>query len=261
MTILLIFLICIIILSNINTLDTLVNIEALPKALATRNMDPIIKDNDENLFVVAYNNGRIPDILINTNITIQDIEFSKIFNDQATIVDKTFQLYNSNIEFPFNNNFKKLALDYFNSKVAKTTFLNDNFYISNNINTIRYKFNDDDTIVYICNFNLTNSTKIFTKKIQIGILTDSNSKPIKLLFMKLDSSIVATNDFSPISFLKPFDPLRPKYYTIKNKMHLMDPWITTRGETTEFQKNVFNNILIKKNAELLNLESVNRKLI
>jgi hypothetical protein len=215
----------------------------------------------KDTFVVAFNNDSVPKNPIKTIDNIQNDTLNKIFSIATPIdTDQTFALYNDNITFPLNKLFKSLALEYFNKNSPQ--FSKDKIYISNDMNNIYYKGQvsppNDETkvqggsILYICNFNLTNPKNLFTKNIKMGVSYNEQNGRGEVLFMKLDTL--------PDTLLTDsIDKLQPDYYTLKNNMFLMDPWITSNNSMTisDVYINNFNKVLKEKNKLLLNLTAVN----
>ena len=206
----------------------------------------------KDTFVVAFNNDSVPENPIKTIDSIQNDTLNKIFSIATPIdIDQTFVLYNDNITFPLNNLFKSLALEYINKNGPQ--FSKDKMYISNDINNIYYK-KDFDSTLYICNFNLTNPKNLFTKNIKMGLSYNEQNSRGQVLFMKLDTlpdnKILSTDSI---------DKLQPDYYTLKNNMFLMEPWITSNDSMTisDVYINNFNKVLKEKNKQLLNLTAVN----
>lgn len=202
-------------------------------------------------FVVAFNNDSVPQNPIKTIDSIQNDTLNKIFSIATPIdIDQTFVLYNDNITFPLNNLFKSLALEYFNKNAPQ--FSKDKIYIANDMNNIYYKKYTNINTLYISNFNLTNPKNLFTKNIKMGVDYNEQNGQGQVLFMKLDTlpdnEILSTDSI---------DKLQPDYYTLKNNMFLMDPWITSNNSMTisDIYINNFNKVLKEKNKQLLSLTS------
>ena len=88
----------------------------------------------------------------------------------------------------------------------------------------------------------------------MGLSYNEQNSRGQVLFMKLDTlpdnKILSTDSI---------DKLQPDYYTLKNNMFLMEPWITSNDSMTisDVYINNFNKVLKEKNKQLLNLTAVN----
>jgi type II secretory pathway pseudopilin PulG len=209
-----------------------------------------IVSNKTDTFVVAFNNDFVPENPIKTIDSMQNDALYKIFSSSPPInVDNTFLSYNDNIAFPLNNLFKYLALEYFNKNA--TQFSKDKVYISNDMNNIYYKKDPvNESTLYIANFTLINPKELFSKNIKIGVnYIYPNGK---ILFMQLDT--LPSPDLDKVN-IESIDKLKPDYYTLKNKMFLMDPWATSDDSMaiSDIYINNFNKVLQDKNKQLLSI--------
>jgi len=216
----------------------------------------VIYTNNKENFIVGYNSYTVPD---NPIESIYDLEtkfiqqqFDKLQSKNVSFDTLNFTLLNNNIAFGFNDIFKISILNFLKNN---NFYTKDKIYIHNNLYNIYYLDKPPDKI-YIFNCNLVNSTHFFTRNIKVKLqITNFNSfnsislSQITILGILLDNN-------SDLKFNIPmFDELYPNYYQIKNKLHLLDPFLTSRQDLVLTPNQIlnFNNILAQKTNELQNL--------
>lgn len=200
----------------------------------------------ENFQIVGYNSTDIPDYKIDS---VYDTETNKLGNILTNLnsrnkkysieyinIDKSFTLVNLNLTFPFTNIFKKLIIEYLVKEIPE--YKKDKVYILGNLNNIYYK-DINNSRIFVFNFNLVNPVNFFTRNIKIGIKLDNiysfiymdilNEQNVikssEIEFILLDKNSYPNFKFNSVDDL--YDPL----YLIKNKYHLMDPFLTTGKES------------------------------
>lgn len=191
--------------------------------------------------LVGYNSSYIPVKKIDTDFDIKSDGLENILNKTNLEKDydedlSEYNLFNENLEFPYTGIFKDVILNYLNNVI--TIYKDDNCYISD-IFKIYFKdivtkpvFNKPEKLsrIYIFYINLVNPVKLFTKSLKIKlsiddhVVIDKNKiiENIKILYINYDSN--KTMNISGI------DAYSGNFYIIKNKLHLMDPFLTTGKE-------------------------------
>jgi len=230
--------------------------------------------NYENFDIVGYNSTGVPDYKIDSVYDTETYKLENIFtnlniknqnyNKDYLNVDPTFTLVNLNLTFPFTNIFKQLIIDYLVKEIPE--YKKDKVYILGNLNNIYYK-DTNNVRIFVFNFNLVNPRNFFTRNIKIRLKLNNID-----LFTSGSSYIDITNDlnkqnvvkFSEIEYIlldksaypnftfNPVDELLDPLYLIKNKYHLMDPFLTSGKEAiiTDNMKINFQYILDDKTISL-----------
>lgn len=211
--------------------------------------------------IVGYNSTTVPDKEIITDFEIKSDNLETLLNNTNLEKDykedlSEYNLFNQNLEFPYLEIFKKTILDYFNNVVD--IYKNDNCYISEVFN-IRFKDNIDDSRTYILYINLVNPTKLFTKTLRVKlIITNFKNLSAGLIsqiqnFIQISYIIYDKNKVLDISGI---DKYGGNFYIIKNRLHLMDPFLTS-GKEMIVSKNMidkFKTVLDIKNEALKKLQ-------
>lgn len=211
-----------------------------------------ILDNSENNKLIK----NIPNGIFGPTSGGYPINYGGLFNTTGYI------LINNNISFNFDNSFKIIIRDF-----LKPYFDKENIYITK-ITNVYFKLNNKD-IVYIFNAQFLNSTNFTSRNLVIKLKIKNIQEFIdiidikllsyntKILFIELNK-----NDDNSIEYKTKYNPsvtLTPNFYNIKNKLYLMDPFITSSKEMVidnemkiNFNKSVVDHSktlsgLIKKN--------------
>lgn len=223
----------------------------------------------ENFEIVSYNNNNIPNYKINSTYDNDINELQKIFNSlniknknfQDSILDDQFKLINSNLIFPFTNVFKSIIIEYIYTNIPK--YKNDNVYILGKFNKI-YQKDQGTSRIFIFNCTLVNPINFITFNIKIrlkinniNLILDEKYNYIDIIdnnFIKLNTileSIIIDNPDLKNTFT-PIDNLYEPLYLIKNKYHLLDPFMTSGRESiiTKHHKLIFQNILNEKHKRI-----------
>lgn len=228
----------------------------------------------EHFEIVAYNNTNIPNNKIDSIYDIETNTLQNIFDDlnlknkdfKDSNLDKEFILINTNLTFPFFTIFKKMIIEYLYDNIPK--YKKDNVYILGNLDNI-YQKDQDSTRTFIFNFTLVNPINFFTRNVKvrlkinnINLILDNTLNYIDNIdenFIKLNTNLESINLDSinldnTFNYIMPIDNLSEPYYLIKNKYHLLDPFLTSGRESiiTNDDKLKFQSILNEKRSPKYN---------
>jgi hypothetical protein len=234
----------------------------------------IFGDNKEHYetSTVGYNSIKIPDYKIDSLFDTETKELDEVFKvafKDDNIEPIGFKIHNPYIPFPFDIPIKKLIINYLKNNIDK--FKNNKLEIMNNISKIYYKDIGNDRI-FIFNVSIINNTKFMTRNLRVkiklkdiikfmkdnidntnidkkGELTDYRTNisvdtiinAIELLSIRLDNNNYA------IFKLTGIDSLTPELYEIKNRLGLMDPFLTSERDmiiTEKMNKDFINKYLL-----------------
>lgn len=168
----------------------------------------------------------------------------------AASYTEKFTVFNTNIVFQYNDLFK----DY-TTKYLKKMFKEEKLYLYGNLYEIEYKETDTTTIYKFKSYLQTPNTQ--------------NQIRVLLTMKKVDQTI----DIDDIMFIKPGDNVNEKLlpssdsssniYFIKNKYHLLDPFLTSSKENiiTDPMKGKFAKVLTDKYEKLMTDNSFEYKLL
>jgi hypothetical protein len=169
----------------------------------------------------------------------------------------TFILLNLNINFSLTDIFKNIVLDYI---YQISEFKKDKVYILGDFTNIYYKDNIDDSRTFILNADLINPVNFFTRTVQIIIKLNNVSLISTDKFNYInDQNVIKKNSIIQSISLNNTkyenfsynlnDQLNQNYYLIKNKYHLLDPFLTSgKDMILSYQdKNNFKYTLDGKN--------------
>lgn len=221
----------------------------------------------ETFLVVGYNNSIVPKYTI-TNLfdeetKLLDSQFLYLSHDN-NFNTKSFKLFNTNIPFPFTNQFEKVLLLFLKTvpRINKHKITLGNF---NNI----YSNDNLNTRIFILNVNLQDSTMFTSRNIKIKFVVNNIDqftvgndntnylptldpslldKQCSLLGVSLDK-----NSYKKFSMVG-IDKSDPNLYLINNQLSLMDPFITSNTDMiiTENMKHTFYKSL----AQQINSKSI-----
>jgi hypothetical protein len=195
-----------------------------------------------NYNIVGYNNLSLPIKIIPSIYDNETIEITKLLDNIFKVSNCDFDLskytiYSTYIEFPFNNIIKKMIADYIKNNID--TFTNDKIEINSDINHLYWK-NEGDDRLFIFNVNLLNNTRFMVRNIQVKILIKNIKKfmndndyktniPAATLISSTDILCIKldTDNYLRNTDINGFDKLKEPYYQIKNKLFLMDPFLTS----------------------------------
>jgi hypothetical protein len=188
--------------------------------------------------LVGYNSSFVPDKKIETDFDLTSDNLETILN--SSNLDKNYKedlseydLFNENLEFPYVGIFKNIILNYFNRTV--TIYKDDTCYISEIFN-IHFKDYGDGSRTYILYINLVNPIKLFTKSLKVK-LSIQNFTPF---YIPQNITILyVAYDFNKTLDADGIDAYGGNFYIIKNKLHLMDPFLTT-GKEMRVSKNMID---------------------
>lgn len=221
----------------------------------------------ENFEIVAYNNTKIPynkidsiyDIETNTLQSLFDKLNLKNKDYKDSNLDNQFKLININLTFPFSQIFKKMIIEYLYDNIPK--YEKDKVYILGEFDKI-YQKDFGTTRIFIFSFNLVNPINFFKRNIRIrlkinniNLILDEKFNYLDVIdenFIKLNTnleSITLDNTVNYINYkFTPIDTLYEPYYLIKNKYHLLDPFLTSGRESviTNKDKLIFQSKLLTK---------------
>jgi hypothetical protein len=172
----------------------------------------------------GYNSSVVPENKIETDFDIVSDNLENILNSNNLDKDynedlSEYDLFNTNIEFPYLNIFKNFILNYFNKTV--TIYKDDNCYISEIFN-IYFKERVDGYTKYIFYINLVNPVKLFTKSLKIKLSINKITEKIILNYITYNNNKIIN--------INGIDPNSGNFYMIKNRLRLMDPFLTTGKE-------------------------------
>lgn len=215
----------------------------------------------EKLEIVGYNTSDVPtyNILNSYDIESNDLQvlLSKISKEKKINLDtNTFTLYSNYIDFPFNNIIKSFLADYLSDK------LNEKIEINTNIYNMYWKDTLNKGREFIFNINMFSRKHFVTYKLKIKISIKNIEKFTKndniqdyktdVLPKTLKDSIdivsIIIDKYDNEKFkINGIDYLESKYYTIQNRLSLMDPFLTSH-------KDMIISNTMKKNFEISLLE-------
>jgi hypothetical protein len=192
----------------------------------------------ETFLVVGYNDSIIPNYtiknLFDEETKLLDSQFSDLSFDHNFNV-KSFTLFNTNIPFPFTNQFQKLLLSF----LKTVPRINKHKITLGDFNNIYY--NDDflGNRIFILNVNLQDSTTFTSRNIKVKFIINNIKK-----FIDLDSNYLSTfdpylldkytslagiildkNGYAKFNMIG-IDKSDPNFYLIYNQLYLMDPFVT-----------------------------------
>lgn len=197
---------------------------------------------NENFLVVGYNNPLILDYKIHNLFDDETVVLDTQFFDAS--IDKNFDtknyiLFNTNLPFPFTNQFQKLLLSF----LKTIPRISNNKISLGDFNNIIYKNTADGSDrIFILNVNIQDNTKFTSRNIKvkfvvsqinlfldpINYLSSFNPKLMndncKLTGVKLDK-----NGYAKFN-MKGVDKLNPNFYLIDNTLHLLDPFVTVGSD-------------------------------
>ena len=161
---------------------------------------------------------------------------------------ETFQVFNNNIKFPYNDLFKKNVTDYLKKQFGKN---DDKLYLFGNLFDIEFKETDTTIIYKFKSFISTPKSNTNTVLIELTVEKSDNSITI--------NSVKYLTDIKETEFLPGYTY---EFYTIKNKYYLMDPFLTTSKELviTDDMKTKFAKVLNEKYQTILKTDFMNYKL-
>lgn len=205
-------------------------------ALIFMNTPRVIQHFTDDL--VGYNSSFLPDRKIQTDFDVTSDNLELMLN--SSNLDKNYKedlseynLFNENLEFPYTNIFKNIILNHFNRTVS--IYKDDNCYISEIFN-IHFKDNSDGSRTYILYINLVNPVKLFTKSLKIK-LSIKNFSPTDI--PRNITVLYIVYDYNKIIDVNGIDAYNGNFYMMKNKLHLMDPFLTT-GKEMSVSKNMID---------------------
>jgi hypothetical protein len=219
----------------------------------------------ENFQVVGYNNTIVPDYKIHSIYNLETKRIENILNElnnsnknySGLDSKDTFILLNLNINFSLTDIFKNIVLDYI---YQISEFKKDKVYILGDFTNIYYKDNIDDSRTFILNADLINPVNFFTRTVQIIIKLNNVSLISTDKFNYInDQNVIKKNSIIQSISLNNTkyenfsynlnDQLNQNYYLIKNKYHLLDPFLTSgKDMILSYQdKNNFKYTLDGKN--------------
>lgn len=195
----------------------------------------------ENFEVVGYNTSDVPKYTIPNSYDIDSKKLQDVFKEVSKNEDldtSTYTLYSNYIEFPLNNIIKTFLIDYLTMK------FNNKIEINTAIYNMYWKDIGLDRL-FIFNVNMFNR-KIFTaRNLKVKIIIkqiknftkDTNIQDYKtnILPKILINSIsilsisINNNNNTQLTTIG-IDNLDPDYYRIKNRLFLMDPFITSNAD-------------------------------
>lgn len=194
--------------------------------------------------LVGYNNSVVMDYSIDPAYEIQNKNFEMLLeaanktNPELPTSDSDEILWNSNITFPLESEFKAAIKDY----LIKHKILNNDISFSSGILKMYVKNAPLNSKIY--SFNITVNDKEFSRPISVKITVDGSTQEIKINSIVLEQSI--SNES-----IDSIDELNPNYYEIYNKYHLMDPFLTSGKKMiiTDLMKTNFNKIVEQKKTQ------------
>ena len=225
----------------------------------------------ETFLVVGYNNSIVPNYTINNlfdeETKLLDSQFSDLSLDHNFNI-KSFTLFNTNIPFPFINQFQKLLLSF----LKTVPLINKHKITLSDFNNIYY--NDSlGNRIFILNVNLQDSTKFTSRNIKVKFVINNISA-----FIDQKSNYLSTFDPSLLDkycsligimldkngyakfIMNGVDRFDPNFYLINNQLYLMDPFITSKLDMiiTQDMKQAFlaEHQQITSGNKLLNSNSV-----
>jgi hypothetical protein len=194
----------------------------------------------ETFLVVGYNDSIIPNYtiknLFDEETKILDAQFSNLSFDHNFNV-KSFTLLNTNIPFPFTNQFQKLLLSF----LKTVPRLNTHKITLGDFNNIY--FNDDflGNRIFILNVNVQDSTTFTSRNIKVKFIVnnisafttdDKKSNYLSTFdstlldkYTSLVGIILDKNGYAKFN-MTGIDKSDPNFYLIYNQLYLMDPFVT-----------------------------------
>lgn len=194
----------------------------------------------ETFNVVSYNNETAPDNSSQSFFETNSIQLQKLFktikSNQNIIQDDTFTLLNNNISFQFEDNFKNYLLQF-----LKSLLDNQDLYIHGQLFDIYTKSSPGITY-YIFKSKLINQLNFSSDLLETTLSLDNNKIQIHDIKLILNSQ---KDTILPGLF--------KTRYIIKNKYHLMDPFLTSSNENIidDPMKEKFKTRLDQKATKLL----------
>ena len=224
------------------------------------------KNTLETFNIVAYNNTNVQDTTITSIYEHESNILQDLLNDlnlknnnfKESKLDDEFKLINTNLIFPFSESFKSLLIEYLYTNIPK--YKTDKVYILGKLIDI-YQKNYSTSSTFIFNCTLVNPVNFFTRNIRIRLKlnnihlildkTHINEHLVKSNTI-LESITLDKNNFVNFTFT-PIDKLNEPYYLIKNKYHLLDPFLTSGNDSiiTNNHKLNFQSVLNKKMKSIL----------
>lgn len=219
----------------------------------------------EHFEIVSYNNTNIPNNIIESIYDKESNTLQKLFDTlnlenkdfKESNLDKEFKLININLTFPFSVVFKSMILEYLYNNIPQ--YKKDKVYILGKLINI-YQKDQGTSKTFIFNFTLVNPINFFTRNIRIRLKINNinvilDESVIDENFIKsntiLESITLDKNNYINFTFT-PIDNLKEPYYLIKNKYHLLDPFLTSGRESiiTNNDKLKFQSILDEKKKSI-----------
>jgi hypothetical protein len=213
----------------------------------------------ETFLVVGYNDSIIPNYtiknLFDEETKLLDSEFSNLSLDHNFNI-KSFTLFNTNIPFPFTNQFKILLLSF----LKTVPRINKHILTLGDFNNIYYNDDSLGNRIFILNVNIQDSTKFTSRNIKVKFLvnnirtfttSDQNSNYLPTFdpnlldkYSSLLGVILDKNGYANFT-MTGIDESDPNFYLIYNQLYLMDPFITsnidmiiTKDMKTSFYKSL-----------------------
>lgn len=210
----------------------------------------------ENFLVVGHNNSIIPNYTIKnlfdeeTKLLVS--QFSNLSLD-SNFNTKLFNLFNTNIPFPFTDQFQKLLLTFLKTipRLSKHVITLGDF------NNIYY---DDDSLgnrIFILNVNIQDSTTFTSRNIKVKFVVNNisaftqNSNYLSTFdnnlldkYSSLLGVILDKNGYANFT-ITGIDQSDPNFYLITNQLYLMDPFVTSNTDMiiTQSMKKFFDKSL------------------
>ena len=223
----------------------------------------------ETFLVVGYNDSIIPNYtiknLFDEETKLLDSQFSDFSLDHNFNI-KSFTLFNTNIPFPFTNQFQKLLLSF----LKTVPRINKHNITLGDFNNIYY--NDDlfGNRIFILNVNIQDSTTFTSRNIKVKFVInninsflDKNSNYLPTFdptlldkYCSLLGIILDKNGYAKFT-MTGVDQSDPNFYLIHNQLYLMDPFITYGNDMqiTEDMKQKFYKSL-EQHQQLIKTNSI-----
>lgn len=157
------------------------------------------------------------------------------------------------INIQLKTSFNKSFLNYLDLIKVNSPFNNATFIPFSDAHTI---YKNDDFYIFLIDIKNESNSSIRSFNVFVKV-KDNDPDKIQILSTKIIGRIISTT-FSGI--LQPiYNEDFDLYYRIKNKLHLMDPYLTSGKEMqiTDLDKTQFEEILKVKEIEIKNLSHIN----
>lgn len=200
----------------------------------------------ETFLVVGHNNSIVPNYtiknLFDEETKLLDSEFSDLSLDRNFNI-KSFTLINTNIPFPFTNQFQKLLL----ISLKTVPRINKHILTLGDFNNIYYNDDSLGNRIFILNVNIQDSTKFTSRNIKVKFVvnnirafttSDQNSNYLPTFdptllekYCSIVGIMLDKNGYAKFS-MNGIDKSDPNFYLITNQLYLMDPFITSKLDMT-----------------------------